>query len=141
MGHYTAENSSDRIREDIHHTQEQLRNKCRALGSEVRSVVQHTQEMFTRRMMAAQETIDIASHVRRHPLVACGVAVAIGYVLGLRWRSRQVHSVGESRNTVHTLEPDRPMQPITPEKQSLWNALVFKGVEVMGEIVKRRFVP
>lgn len=141
MGHYSGDNSSDRIREDIYHTQEQLRHKCRALGGEVRSVVQHTQEMLAKRVLAAQEAMDIASRVRKHPLVACCVAVAVGYALGARWRRRQVRSVGDSRATAHTIEHDQPMQMITPEKQSLWHALVFKGLEVVGEIVKRRFVP
>lgn len=141
MGHYSGDNSSDRIREDIYHTQEQLRHKCRALGGEVRSVVQHTQEMLAKRVLAAQETMDIASHVRKHPLVTCCVAVVVGYAIGARWRRRQVRSEGNSRAAAHVLEHDRSMQMITPQKPSLWNALVIKGVEVVGEIVKRRFLP
>jgi hypothetical protein len=46
----------------------------------------------------------------------------------------------ESR-TEQAQEHDRIMQVITPEKPSVWNALAFKAVEIVGEIVKRRFLP
>ena len=143
MGHYSGRNNTDHIREEIYHTQEQLRQKCSALGGEVRSVVQHTQEMLSKRVHEAQETVDIARHVRRHPLVCCGVALALGYVIGARRRSRRVglsRMAIESR-TEQAQEHDRIMQVITPEKPSVWNALAFMAVEIVGEIVKRRFLP
>lgn len=141
MTEYQDPNHTDHIREQIHHTQEQLRQKVRALEGEVRSVVRHTQEMVFKRVNAAQETLDIARHVRTHPLLSCVVAVAVGYVLGARRRTRRTRTVSADQSVAQVTENDRIMQVITPERPTVWNALASKGVEIVGEIVKRRFFP
>lgn len=144
-GHVMAEhqgpNHTDHIREQIYHTQEQLRHKVRVLEGEVRSVVRHTQDMVFKRVNAAQESLDIARRVRTHPLLSCVAALAVGYILGARRRTRRIRAVPADQQVAQLPENDRIMQVITPERPTVWNALATKGVEVVGEIVKRRFFP
>jgi hypothetical protein len=124
------------MRQEITHTQEQLRQKCEVLHGEVRSVVKQAQDAVLERVQIPQRVYDVGSYLRRHVILSCLAAAAVGYLIGRRRQRRsQERDLVKPRDFA---EQSQPKQSASQTAPSLRAFVIMKGVGLLSDILRSR---
>lgn len=97
------EKEPEEIRQQIELTQASLSEKLETLENGVKETVKDARKEVRNTVKRARRFLDIRHHVRKHPWVAFGGAIGIGYGLSSFLFSRDSRSAGLSTNGEYNL--------------------------------------